>query len=175
MKLLNNPVGFATGDENCFNIAYDVASRNPELRLQAGIFLLFDYNSKYWDSIYLNHYWCITPDVSIVDGTKGLWEKFAAKVDFKIQLSPEYGSKIILLGDPSMQIKLINILQSEQQEVVGPTRHPEFFGGAEVIYMPGVFFKPEAIPAFIIETMKFPGFFTVEDVDKAAQEQYGKD
>lgn len=164
MKLLNNPVELLHGDENCFNIAFHVAEQNPSLRLQAGVFFMFDHNMKYWDSFYMNHYWCITQDFKIVDETKHLWEKMSAKVDFKFKLPEDVSKiKILMITDPYKQLKLVNILQSTDQSVVGPYRHPLAIGSADIVYLPGLFFNPQAIPPFIIERMKDPGYFTIEE------------
>lgn len=162
MKTIDTPREFITGDENCFNIAYAVASSNPELVLQAGVFLMFDHKNKYWDSIYTNHYWCITPERKIVDQTRHLWPKFAAKLDFEYKF-PEH-PKVLMLGDAYVQVKLIDILQSDDEHVVSITRTPRFFGEADVVYMPGIFFAPKFIPEWIKEQMKVKGFFTIADV-----------
>jgi hypothetical protein len=164
MKALNNPVEFLHGEENCFNLAFHVAENNPDLRMQAGVFFMFDHNLKYWDSIYLNHYWCITPEGKIVDETRHLWDKFAKKLNFKYQLPGNTDDiKILMITDSYKQLKLVTLLQSTDPQIINPFRHPLALGGADIVYLPGCFFKPEIVPAFIIERMKSPGYFTVEE------------
>lgn len=171
MKSVNQPVAFLHGDENCFNIAYGIASEHANLRLQAGVFLAFDHKNKYWDSWYMNHYWCITQDYKIVDCTRHLWQKFASHLDFEIQIPKD--PKILVISDAYKQLKLIETLQSLDQMVVGPYRHSHAFGESDLVYLPGFFFEQSQIPEFVIEKMKSPGYFTIEDVDNNNALMYG--
>lgn len=164
LKPINPPVDYIRGEENCFNIAFNTAIETPSLRLQGGIFIAFDHKNKFWDGLYMNHYWCITQDNKIVDNTKHLWSKHGKMLDFEIQLPKGDDTEILIITDSVKQLQLIKLLQTTDAAVIAPYRHSRAFGNADLVYMPGAYFNQEQIPGFITKLMDEQGYFTVLDV-----------
>jgi hypothetical protein len=151
---------FVTPEHNCFNLACAYAEQFPEEKLafQGGVFLAFDYKHNYWDTLYTNHYWCINPEGKILDPSVMFWKDYAAKLEFDLRVPKPH--KVGVITDPYRAMKICEGIRSTDPRF----DHDQLFGGAHVVYFPGVFFALDIVPGWIQEKMKTQQHFTLEDV-----------